>query len=89
MRDPNNYNFVYLRYQRGIMHYDATNGYTQGLLLADYLKSIMTGQNLPGDLEEQARGSQFYKQYNSAKANWVDRPDQLPGTNLAYAFERQ
>jgi len=89
MADSANSKFVYLRFQRGIMHYDATNGYTQGLLLADYLKAIMTGQNLPGDLDAQANGSIFYHQYNPNKANWVDRPDQLPATNLAYAFEKQ
>ena len=89
MRDPTNNNFVYLRFQRGIMHYDATNGYTQGLLLADYLKAIITGANLPGDLDEQATDSRFYKQYDSGKTNWVARPEQLPDTNLFYAFERQ
>lgn len=88
-RDPNNHNFVYLRFQRGIMHYDATNGYTQGLLLADYLKSIMTGSNLPSDLESQARDSRFYRQYNPSRANWIERPDQLPGTDLTFAFEKQ
>ncbi len=88
-RDPANQNFVYLRFQRGIMHYDASNGYTQGLLLADYLKSIITGSGLPSDLDAQASGSQFYHQYNPAKPNWVDRPDQLPGTNFLYAFEKQ
>lgn len=88
-RDPNNHNFVYLRFQRGIMHYDASNGFTQALLLADYLKSIMTGQNLPSDLRDQAQGSRFYNQYNPNKPNWVDRPGDLPATNLFYAFERQ
>jgi virginiamycin B lyase len=87
-RDPTNNNFVYLRFQRGIMHFDATNGYTQGLLLADYLKALITGQNLPSDLEGQARASKFYKQYNPTKSNWVDRPDQLPNTNFFYAFEK-
>jgi hypothetical protein len=87
-RDPGNHDFVYLRFQRGIMHYDAATGTTQGLLLADYLKSIMTGMNLPFDLEEQARGSHFYKQYNPSNPNWVDRPDQLPDTDLTSAFER-
>jgi hypothetical protein len=48
--DPNNHNFIYQRFQRGIMHYDSTCNCTQGLLLADYLKSILTGQNLPPDL---------------------------------------
>ena len=37
--DPSNHNFIYQRFQRGIMHYDAGCGCTQGLLLADYLKS--------------------------------------------------
>ena len=88
-RDPNNGNFVYLRFQRGIMHYDAVNGVTQGLLLADYLKSIMTGVGLPADLDAQASGSQFYHQYNPSKPRWVDRPEQLPATDLSFAFERQ
>ena len=85
-RDPNNHNFVYLRFQRGIMHYDATTGFTQGLLLADYLKSIITGNNLPGDLANEASGSRFYRQYNPSKPNWLDRPE-IAGTNLTFAFE--
>jgi hypothetical protein len=48
--DPTNHNFIYQRFQRGIMHYDAGCGCTQGLLLADYLKALLTGDNLPGDL---------------------------------------
>src|SRR5438105_4833237 len=39
-RDPGNSNFVYQRFQRGIMHFDASTGRTQALLLADYLKAI-------------------------------------------------
>lgn len=88
-RDPNNSNFIYLRFQRGVMHFDATNNVTQGLLLADYLKSILTGENLPSDLAAQASGSQFFKQYNPAKSNWVDRPAELPNTDLTNAFETQ
>jgi hypothetical protein len=87
--DPNNSNFVYQRFQRGIMHYDKTTGVTQGLLLADYFKSIITGQNLPADLDQQARGSRFYRQYDTSHLNWVARPEQLPNTFLAFAFERQ
>jgi hypothetical protein len=87
--DPNNGNFVYQRFQRGIMHYDKTTGVTQGLLLADYFKSIITGQNLPADLDQEARGSRFYRQYDASHLNWVARPDQLPNTYLAFAFERQ
>ena len=87
--DPTNHDFVYLRFQRGIMHYDASCECTQGLLLADYLKSILTGQNLPADLEEQARTSRFYRQYDNGAANGVRRPEDLPGTNMKDAFERE
>ena len=38
--DPSNSNFIYQRFQRGIMHYDKGCGCTQGLLLADYLKAL-------------------------------------------------
>lgn len=86
--DPNNSNFVYQRFQRGILHYDKTTGSTQGLLLADYLKSIITGSGLPADLDESAKTSRFYKQYNNAASNGVNRPDQLPATNMKDAFER-
>ncbi len=60
-RDPNNGNFVYQRFQRGIMHYDKSSGVTQGLLLADYLKGIVTGQNVPGDLAQQASASPLFR----------------------------
>src|SRR6202023_2761936 len=52
--DPTNHNFIYQRFQRGIMHYDTSCGCTQGLLLADYLKALITGNNLPGDLASDA-----------------------------------
>jgi hypothetical protein len=59
--DPANRNFIYQRFQRGIMHYDKTCGCTQGLLLADYLKALMTGENLPGDLALQAARSPLFR----------------------------
>src|SRR5579864_6886310 len=55
--DPSNHNFIYQRFQRGIMHYDRGCGCTQGLLLADYLKDLLTAQNLPADLAAQAASS--------------------------------
>ena len=36
--DPNNSNFIYQRFQRGIMHYDKTEGVTWGILLGDAFK---------------------------------------------------
>ncbi|HET6318873.1 MAG TPA: cellulase family glycosylhydrolase [Chloroflexota bacterium] len=84
--DPANGNFIYLRFQRGIMHFDAATGITQGLLLADYLKAIITGVNLPGDLEAQARASRFYRQYDPRRPQGLARPAQLPSTDLSLAF---
>ena len=87
--DPKNRNFIYQRFQRGIMHHDAASKMTQGLLLADYLKAIITGANLPPDLEEQARSSSLYRQYDASKPQWVARPVDLPNTDLTMAFERE
>jgi len=86
MVDPHNHNFVYLRFQRGIMHYDATCNCTQGILLADYLKSILTGQNLPADLAQEAQNSPFYKQYDPTAPHWVHNASLLPNTDLTAAF---
>jgi hypothetical protein len=90
-RDPNNGNFIYQRFQRGIMHYTAGQG-TRGILLADYLKQIILGPSrapaLPGDLADQARGSKYFAQYCPGASGWLCRPGELPGTNLEFAFEQ-
>jgi len=88
-RDPNNANFIYLRFQRGIMHYDRGCGCTQGLLLADYLKSIITGQNLPSDLAAQVQTSRYYQQYAPGKPGSIARPSDLPASDLTSAFDQQ
>jgi polysaccharide biosynthesis protein PslG len=59
--DPTNRNFIYQRFQRGVMHYDKGCGCTQGLLLADWLKAIITGQQLPADLTIEAKSSPLYQ----------------------------
>src|SRR5262249_1496638 len=59
---------IYQRFQRGIMHFDKTCGCTQGLLLADYLKSLVTGQNLPADLAAQAATSPLLHSATNGKA---------------------
>ncbi|HEV7214302.1 MAG TPA: SdrD B-like domain-containing protein [Chloroflexota bacterium] len=87
--DPNNHNFIYLRWQRGIMMYDASTGLTQGILLADYLKAIMTGKNLPSDVNQEAQGSPFLSQYDPAAPNWVHNQSLLPNTNLSNAFTQE
>ena len=76
--DPNNHDFIYQRFQRGIMHFDKGCGCTQGLLLADYLKALLTGQNLPGDLATQAATSPLLRAAVSANA--------LTATSFGNAF---
>ena len=88
-QDPNNGNFIYQRFQRGIMHYDAGCRCTQGLLLADHFKALITGEGLPSDLEEQAQGSPFLRQYSTGRPNGLSRPAALPNTDLRDAFARQ
>jgi polysaccharide biosynthesis protein PslG len=89
--DPGNHNFVYQRFQRGIMHYDSGCGCTQGLLLADYLKALLTGKNVPPDLAQQAQAdnSRFLNQYAPGQPLSIARPAALPGSDLTSAFEPQ
>jgi hypothetical protein len=88
-QDPTNSNFIYQRFQRGIMHYDAACRCTQGLLLADYFKAIITGENLPPDLAEQARSSPFLRIYSADRPNGLSRAGALPDSDLREAFVRQ
>ena len=88
--DPSNGNFIYMRFQRVILHYRAGIG-TEPLLLADYLKQIMLGPgapNLPSDLQQQASGSRFFAQYCRGNTGWLCRPSALGGTDLTFAFEQ-
>jgi polysaccharide biosynthesis protein PslG len=84
--DPNNHQFIYQRFQRGIMMYDASCGCTQGLLLADYFKSILTGWNLPPDLQQEAQSSRYYGQYSPIQTQWINQPNKLPASDLTNAF---
>jgi hypothetical protein len=85
--DPANTNFIYLRWQRGIMMYDGSTNLTQGVLLADYFKAVITGNNIPPDLDLQAKSSSYYKQYNNSQPNGLNNPGLLPGTNMQFAFD--
>ena len=90
--EPTNAGFVYQRFQRGIMHFDASTRVTRGILLADYFKGIVIGQpgpTLPPDLLVQAATGRFFAQYCPGALGWTCRPDQLPGTDLTFAFEPQ
>ena len=88
MMDPNNSDFVYQRFQRGVMHYIVSLGSTRALLLADYVKQIvLDSADLPIDLRDQARGSPTYAQYCPSAPRWVCRPADLPESDLTFAFE--
>ena len=83
--DPTNSGFVYQRFQRGIMHYDSATNLTQGLLLADYLKAILTGENLPGP--RAGRPLQAASTVSiPPPPPWASTAPQLPGTDLTGAF---
>ena len=86
--DPGNGGFIYQRYQRGIMHFDASCGCTQGILVGEYFKAVLTGQNLPPDLAADMQGSRYLGQYNPNNVNWLNRPGELQNTNLTGAFEQ-
>jgi len=85
--DPGNANFIYQRFQRGIMHFVVGQG-TQSILLADYLKAILMNKDVPGDLADQARETRFFNQYCPGSAGWLCRPADLGGTDLTFAFEK-
>jgi hypothetical protein len=84
--DPGNGGFIYQRYQRGIMHYRSECGCTEGILIGEYFKAVITGANLPSDLEADMQGSRYYRQYAPGLPGAVARPDQLPSTDLTGAF---
>jgi hypothetical protein len=84
--DPNNHNFAYVRFQRGVMMYDAGCDCTEGLLLADYLKSILTGANLPSDLAQEAEASPLLREYDPTRPGSVRDPTRLSNTDMTDAF---
>ena len=85
--DPGNGGFIYQRYQRGIMHFDASCGCTQGILVGEYFKSVITGKNLPPDLAADMQGSRYLQPVQPGNANWLARPAELPNTDMTGAFE--
>jgi hypothetical protein len=87
--DPSNAGFIYQRFQRSIMHYQTSCRCTERILLADWFRTVITGQGLPGDLAADMALSPFYLQYDNNQANGVARPAQLPNTDMRFAFEKQ
>ncbi|MCA1644301.1 MAG: IPT/TIG domain-containing protein [Chloroflexi bacterium] len=84
--DPLNADFVYQRFERGIMHFSRASGRTQGLLLGDWLKRIMVGVDLSPDIDAAVRHSRMFAQYAPSRPLALDRPSDLPDSSLAQAF---
>ena len=69
------------------MHFRAEVPVTEGILVGEYLKAVMTNRALPPDLAEDMRSSRFRGQYSPGSPSWLARPGELPGTDLNGAFE--
>ena len=80
--DPGNQGFVYQRFQRGIMHFRTDCGCTEGILVGDYLKSVLTGRDVPPDLASEMQSSRYFGQYAPGASGWLARPGELPGYGL-------
>ena len=84
--DPANSSFIYQRFQRGVMHFDAASGATGGLLLGDHLKSLITGERLSASLAAAASANPLLRQYAPGLPLDMPRPVAIPGTDLTQAF---
>ena len=87
--DPVNPEFVYQRFQRGILHYSRATGLTQGLLVGDWFKRVLIGLNLSPDIGADVRASRFFGQYAPNRPLGLSRPTDLPDTSLAQAFRSE
>jgi len=85
--DPGNGGFIYQRFQRGIMHFRAEVPVTEGILVGEYLKAVITNRSLPPDLAQDMQGSRFRAQYSPGSPGWLARPAELQSTDLNGAFE--
>jgi hypothetical protein len=84
--DPNNPRVVYQRFERGMMVYEAGCRCTRILPVGDLFKSVMTGESMPADFESQRPDNPFLRQYDMETHAGPFRKDQLPDTDLTYAF---
>lgn len=84
--DPNNPRVVYQRFERSMMVYEQGCRCTRILPAGDLFKAVLTGQSLPADFESQRPNSPFLRQYDVDTNVGPIRKDQLPDTDLTYAF---
>jgi hypothetical protein len=94
MRDPNNHNFVYQRFQRGIMHFDASVNVTKSVLIGEAFKRVLTGRALPAGLAADFTDSPFLRLFDPEAESGLARTVETIGppilrenTDLREAFE--
>ncbi|MDP8922429.1 MAG: DUF11 domain-containing protein [Chloroflexota bacterium] len=86
-RDPGLPDAVYLRWERGVMAFDARTGQVETVPLGEAFRSVLTGENVPSDLLAGARSSPFYAQFQPNALHAIARPDALPDSSLTGAFQ--
>jgi hypothetical protein len=86
LRDAQNPNVVYLRWERGVMTWDAATGTVSAVPLGEVFRAVLTGEGLSPELTAQAAPSPFYRQFDPALPGGVARPSDLPDTVLTGAF---
>jgi hypothetical protein len=84
--DPNNPDFIYQRFQNGILLYDSAAATTQPLPMGEYLKALLTGQNLSPDLAGQAANSPLLRQYDPTRPRSLATLGKLTTSDLTDAF---
>jgi hypothetical protein len=84
--DPLNPDLTYVRFQRGILQFSASEETTRPVPLGAWFKRILLGIELPGDLLTDVAGSRYYAQYAPDLPLALARPNELPATSLATAF---
>jgi hypothetical protein len=80
-------NIVMQRFQRGVMRFDGPDRRTAAVPLGIYLRAVIRAEALPDLAMAASESSPLWAQYNPEAVNWIDRPDELPDTNLVLAFE--
>jgi hypothetical protein len=86
LRDLLRSGVVSIRMERGVLRFDAACQCTSPLPLGSYFKAVLTGNELPADLEQQAPDSPYLRQYDVGTNIGPYRDWQLPNTDLSYAF---
>jgi len=85
-RDSQNADVIYLRWERGVMVWNAASGTVEAVPLGEVFKAVLTGNGLTPEIAADANGSRFLRELDASAQNGVARPGDLPDSILANAF---